>query len=714
MFGLDFLFAAGLFALPVAGLPVLLHLLFRRKSPVVPFSTIRFVKTSLQRTAARRKLQRWLLLACRALLLLLLIWAIAQPAHRVASNWLGTAKTPIAAVVVDTSYSMLAKEQETTLLDRADAAVQSLSREQLKGARVALFKSDVPPADKPETLVDSGELLANWSPLQPTPAPVPLAERVSAALSMLQSQDADQKWLFVLTDFQAREFPRPVQTPADVRGVFLDLHADDARSAGIVKIDVKPERPIPGVGSEAVVTVAGRAGDSRAVTLDVADTTGKSFGQTTLVATLDRTGHGTVRFPLKLTATRWVTLTASIPTGDASAWDDARSQLVEVPPRRVVTVLTSSPVPPAERFIRLALDPSEGSQPAWPLQVKTGTDIGPDASVVVVPLTRWPDAARARALRQFALGGGTVVLALAPGLEESWESLPTDAKAAMAELLPGTPARRRVNGAYALLAGSASSASSVLEGLTDPAMQLSTATVRRFVPFDDLVPTSTTLLAASRSDASAGEKPSVIFATRPVGVGVAFTLATLPDQRFTNLPTHPVFLPLMVRAALSGVGGPTAPNVEIGRPIVLRDRALDGKRQLDLEGPNHDRFVVPAKRDDTGVSFPFDGTSSPGIYTVTTPGAADPVALANVQLPGPEAEPVRREASTVVSGGDNVVVARSVEELQSKFATLSEPEPKWSLPIAIVLLLLCFESLMGSVTTAWRWPFGRKADVVGA
>ncbi len=44
MFGLDFLFAAGLFALPLAGAPLLLHLLFRRKSPTVHFSTLRFIR----------------------------------------------------------------------------------------------------------------------------------------------------------------------------------------------------------------------------------------------------------------------------------------------------------------------------------------------------------------------------------------------------------------------------------------------------------------------------------------------------------------------------------------------------------------------------------------------------------------------------------------------------------------------------------------------
>ncbi|HEV7298580.1 MAG TPA: BatA and WFA domain-containing protein [Tepidisphaeraceae bacterium] len=701
MFGLDFLFASALFALPIAGLPVLLHLLFRKKSPVVQFSTIRFIRSSMQRTAARRKLQRWLLLACRAFLLLLLIWAIAQPAHRAAANWLGSAKSPIAAIVIDTSYSMLLKDRETPLLDSADAAVQSLLRQQLAGARVAVFRSDVPPADQPETLRESGEWLTDWSPLQPTPAGMPLAERITAATEFLNDQSADQKWLFVLSDFQSREFPRPVTAPGDVRAVFIDLHADDARSAGVTNVTVQPQRPIPGVGSDAVVSIAGRAGESRAVTLRVASPAGDVFSESTLVGTLDRAGRAQLRFPLKLPAERWLTLTASLPAGDASEWDDSRTHLIEVPPRRVVSLLAPSPAPPAERFLRLALDPSEGADSAWPLLVKPAQAIAPDAQVAVAMLSAWPAAERVQQLSRFAQSGGVVIVALQPGLEESWSALSADRQAALADFLGGTPAPRSPTGTFTALAGSG--AATVLEGLNDPAMQLASVSAQRFVPLAEVAGDSEVVLSLSRSSGVGSERPLPLLLRQPHGAGAIFSLTTLPDPRFTNLPTHPVFLPTLVRIAVSGTGGSTPANVEIGQPIVLRDRSLDGRPQLNLETPRQERFVLPANRDEGGVSFVFSNTGSPGIHTITTAERAEPVAMANVQLPGAEAEVDRREAATVASG-DNVVVVRSVEELQSKFATLSEPEPRWSTPIALVLVLLCFESLMGSVTSAWQWP----------
>src|SRR4051812_2635919 len=116
MAGFSFLFSAALWALPIAGLPVLLHLLFRRKSPDVPFSTLRFIKASIQHTAARKKVHRWLLLACRALLLALLVGAIAQPSVRPAVAWEGSGRSVAAVIVVDTSYSMDLQDGPATVL----------------------------------------------------------------------------------------------------------------------------------------------------------------------------------------------------------------------------------------------------------------------------------------------------------------------------------------------------------------------------------------------------------------------------------------------------------------------------------------------------------------------------------------------------------------------------------------------------------------------
>ncbi|MGH7215392.1 MAG: BatA domain-containing protein, partial [Tepidisphaeraceae bacterium] len=279
MFGLEFLFGWGLLALPLAGLPVLLHLLFRRKSPIVPFSTLRFIKSSLQHTAARKKVQRWLLLAVRCLLLLLLIWAIAQPAKMMASGWFGAGGNTAAAIVVDTSHSMQVSEGGVSLLDRANEVVENLLRGQLKDAKVAVFQTRPAPPDRPEQLTGVSKVLSEWVRLAPQAHQAPLGDRAASAIELLRRQEAESKWLVIITDLQSREFPRPLPEFSDGRIVLLDLHPHEARNAGATRIAPEPEQPIPGIGAQAVVEVTGRANENRAVTLDLSKTDGTSLWQ---------------------------------------------------------------------------------------------------------------------------------------------------------------------------------------------------------------------------------------------------------------------------------------------------------------------------------------------------------------------------------------------------------------------------------------------------
>jgi hypothetical protein len=48
-----------------------------------------------------------------------------------------------------------------------------------------------------------------------------------------------------------------------------------------------------------------------------------------------------------------------------------------------------------------------------------------------------------------------------------------------------------------------------------------------------------------------------------------------------------------------------------------------------------------------------------------------------------------------LAAGD-AVVANGITDLRMKLDKRNQPEPQWSMPIAIVLLLLCLEALIGS------------------
>jgi hypothetical protein len=258
----------------------------------------------------------------------------------------------------------------------------------------------------------------------------------------------------------------------------------------------------------------------------------------------------------------------------------------------------------------------------------------------------------------------------------------------------------------------------LMEGLTDEKFQLGGIVTRRFVPFSSADQATSVLLRFTNEEQTATTGRGFVF-KRAAGSGSVYTIATMPDARFTNLATHPVFLPLLVRMALRGGSANDAANVELGRPLVLPGSYAVDAPSLQVETPGKATYVVEQTRDDSGRRFVFNQATEPGLYAWRIPGRSDPVAWSNVQLPAAEAELKYREAGSIapqnpvegaLGAAPNVVIVRSVDDLNAKIAAISQPQPRWTTPIALVLALLCAEAFLGSITRVtktinWRGFF---------
>ena len=75
-------FAAPLFLLAAlaAAIPIVLHMMNRQKAKELPFSTLRFLKISVEKTRRRKRIHDVLLMMLRAAVLLLIAAGLAKPA----------------------------------------------------------------------------------------------------------------------------------------------------------------------------------------------------------------------------------------------------------------------------------------------------------------------------------------------------------------------------------------------------------------------------------------------------------------------------------------------------------------------------------------------------------------------------------------------------------------------------------------------------------
>src|SRR5437660_5677732 len=115
-----------LWALLGLAIPIVIHLMFRRRSRKVDLGTLRFLRLVLTENARRRKLKRWLLLSLRMACLALLAGLFARP-FLLARDQAG--KERLVAVLIDRSASMQLKDRGKRLIDLAvDAARDVISQ----------------------------------------------------------------------------------------------------------------------------------------------------------------------------------------------------------------------------------------------------------------------------------------------------------------------------------------------------------------------------------------------------------------------------------------------------------------------------------------------------------------------------------------------------------------------------------------------------------
>ena len=79
VWALGFANAPLLYALAAAGVPVVIHLLNRRKYREVPWAAMRFLLAAIRKNRRRIRIEQWLLLAIRTLVILLVVSAMAKP-----------------------------------------------------------------------------------------------------------------------------------------------------------------------------------------------------------------------------------------------------------------------------------------------------------------------------------------------------------------------------------------------------------------------------------------------------------------------------------------------------------------------------------------------------------------------------------------------------------------------------------------------------------
>jgi hypothetical protein len=196
-----------LYLLPLAGLPIVFHLILRQKKRTVVFSTLMFFHRVDPKLNTRRRIREWLLLLMRVLTIALILLALSRPTLRSAVGRGG--KLSLVAMI-DNSGSMTAgsNEDDLTKLECAKEGARKLlsALEPDTDAAVMLLVDD-PAVDVPALLsADRSGLLKCLDRIGPTEASGDAPRVLARAFELLHNTTAQGGVVHVFTDLQRAEW----------------------------------------------------------------------------------------------------------------------------------------------------------------------------------------------------------------------------------------------------------------------------------------------------------------------------------------------------------------------------------------------------------------------------------------------------------------------------------------------------------------------------
>ncbi len=625
---------AGFAGLLLAGVPLVVHLISRRRARVIEFAPIAFVLKSQKRTARDIRLRQILLLVVRTLFIAALALAVMRPVLRPADQ---AEKTGPSAVMyaLDESASMWTQTGDQTVYERAVARLQERLGDEKDDVAVGLVACGA----RPEVLVAPGfdRALVREAVDGRTPgyAPATLAPCLSAAADAFGPQSGPGgKLVVVLSDLFA-----PALASTDQRGAapgvtfeWVDLVGDDApRNRSLSAPEVAAAR-----GQEAALTFRftvratgqGAAPEDSAVDL--------FYGRQRLARTVLPTAPGAEvqgTFTHTFAADdEKVPSAALVLSGEDALPADDRIEIPLTPGQRLkVLVVDGAPdaVPYRDEvyYLENALRQVRLLRSRVSYEVIGPEQLGPgplaDTRVLILANVASLPARGAAAVVEFVRAGGGLLLSAGDQLDVDWTNanlgpvLPGALRGAKGQALLDDAQVAQVLGLHRF-----SAAHPVFAGLD---------ATEGFVRGLSRVRTHTTMLIEPSADAPrevlvrfTNGTPALV--ERRVGDGRAIVLLTSLDRDWSDLCIRPGFLPLVQQllAHLAGLStGPVDRFTEVGTPHRLG--VPTGFTVLEVLNPEGEAAPTLAG-DDPAVQTYVPAV--PGLHTVRgRRGEGEPVVL---------------------------------------------------------------------------------------
>jgi hypothetical protein len=653
-----------LWFLPLAAVPVLLHLLNLHRLHEVELPTYRFLMEGYVQQRRRIRLVEWLLLLLRTAIVLLAVWALSRPVF----ERFGAGRSRDVAFVVDAGMTTALVSDGTSALHRIREAVRAAASRLRPGDFVTLVRAGMEPRVLHRaTLGDGRRFAAELDAIRPDPGTADLAAAMTEAVA---GPPRGPRTVWLVSDCERRGWRRLQDRAATLRlPDDATLIVADVASAGIAPVrnvailgePPRAQRPVVGLPVELTVRLAAAGCDA----------------PVNVKATVRLDDEIVAQVPIDVTPGRLAVRTLSVVPqrpgvlrgrieipADAYPEDDALLFVLNVEPRVGVLVVAPpvlEPILDPALFLKAALDSPRAAAEAHggdtglarslDVTVKRADALDErsvrDADVIFLVEQRI-DSTRQKWLRErLENGAGLVVLAGSQKHDDN----------DLRDFLRGpAPGRNSIAIALGPAKGDVDDETAAR---SLRAVDLSHPVFAAFRATDDALPAADTpaafgtlrvfrhepLTLTTGGSGSPRPAPSAVVLARlddgtPIvaetrcgrGRVIVWGLPVTPD--WSNLPVHPSFVPIMLRTVQHlrpAAQAVAAESVHPFDPAPIRLSDSWRRAVVQVTGPAGERRAIDTVAGDDGVTGGYDDTGAVGFYEfdVEPPagGAAAPLRL---------------------------------------------------------------------------------------
>lgn len=211
--------SAFFFWLLAVAIPVIIHLLNRRRHRTVKWAAMSFLLRATRESRGKKKLKHIIILTCRALAIAALVFALARPLLSGLLGW-GSGKLDTVILVLDRSASMEQRYNESGISKR-ESVIQRVQQSlgELGNPKLVLIDSA---SGRPQP-IDSPSVLNEISFTQPTDTKADIPDLINTAVTYILEGNTGRTEVWVASDMQKADWDTSAGSWGAVRAGFSNL-----------------------------------------------------------------------------------------------------------------------------------------------------------------------------------------------------------------------------------------------------------------------------------------------------------------------------------------------------------------------------------------------------------------------------------------------------------------------------------------------------------